>query len=285
MSSAKSDPRPGAQYARQFYEKWGFVQKAVCLYAAGVAWKGARIGVVIAGSDKIDWRGELKEESLRDLLPDWFIDGQTTLTFSSQPPARLVTAGAANSFGIVVETAGTSSEAGGLTLLWPACVNFEAIERMSELAKAGGEDALRLLGVLLGFAHSFLHLPGWALEPQNVAEAGAQAVQIDLHWYRLFVARWRDDFARSLCWNLRQLWGGQDPNVYDVFCEWNDEWFPREPLRGWEGVYEAFDHCGLTLINFGKEYTTQLKQFVESGLLPRDILAGWRELDGPSTPA
>jgi len=279
MGPVKKDPRPGAQHAREFYDKWEFVQKAVCLHAAGVGWKGARIGVLLAQSDQIDWRGELEEDALRELLRDWFIDGQTILTFSSEAPIRLVPRGTADSYDVVVETVGTSpSGEEGLTLLWPACSNFEAVEQLSELARGGNTAALRLMGQVLGYAYSSLGLPRWALEPKTAAEASAQAVQYDLHWYRLFVDGWREDFALSLCRKLRERWRGQQAGLSDVFIEWNREWFPSQQFSGWEAVYETFDRCGLTLVNFGKEYPAQLREIVELRVLPRSALASWKEL-------
>lgn len=279
MGPLKENSRQGAQHARAFYEKWEAVQKAVCLCAAGVAWKGARIGVVLTQSDQIDWRGELEEEALRELLPNWFIDGQTTLTLSSQRPIRLAPPGTLDSFEVIIETAGTPpSEESGLTLLWPACSNLGAIERMREQATAGNPLALQVLRELLGYACLSLGLPLWALEPQTASKADAQAVQYGLHWYGVFVSRWREDFEHSLCWRLRELWRGGESGLYSVFLEWNREWFPDEAFRRWQGVYESFARCGLTLVRFGQEYAAQLREFVESGLLPRSILAGWEEL-------
>ena len=279
MRTPKKDPRPGAQYARTFYEKWGTVQKAVCLYRAGIAWKGARIGVLLAGSDHIDWRGNLEEDALSELLFDWFIDGQTTLTFSSTAPVQLVRPGTPGSFEVIVETAGTPpSEESGLTLLWPACTNFGTIERMREQARAGNPLALEVLRELLGYAYSCLGLPGWALEAQSAAEADVETVRYGLHSFGLFVRQQREEFKLSLLWNLRERWRSQEPGLSDVFLEWNREWFPNDPFDAWVGLYAAFEHCSLTLVRFGKEYPVQLRQLVESDLFPRRVLAGWEEL-------
>jgi hypothetical protein len=212
---------------------------AVRLCVAGVAWKGARVGAVLVGRDEIDWRGELEEDALRELLLDWFIEGQTTLTLSSQRPIRLVAPGSADSFELVVRAAA---------------------------APASGSE------------YSSLRLPAWALQPQTAAQANAQAVQYGLHWYGLYVGQWRGEFERSLCCSLHEFWGGQEEGLYQVYLEWNREWFPHDVFRRWQGVYAAFDRCGLTLVNFGREQMTLVRQSVESGLSPPSLLAEWQEL-------
>lgn len=266
----------GAEHARPFYEEWDFAKQAVCLYAAGVAWKGARIGMLLAAADNVDWRGEVAEGALREALQEWIIDGHSSLTFSREDPIQLVPKGTSNALQIGIETDEPSAAHGGTSFLWPACANHATLKRLSELISVN-QGAKELLGFLLNEAHSSLHLPRWALDPAQAASAPAGAVTLELHWYRVFVHLWRRDLALSIGRGLRQQLAAGEERLVEVFFDWNEEWLPEESIRGWEGVYDAFDHCGLTLTNFGKEYVANLRGLVDAGVLSRSFLASWKE--------
>lgn len=277
MSSENERTLPGgAEHARAFYDEWDFARQAVRLYAAGVAWKGARIGVLLAAADDVDWRGEVEEDALREALQEWIIDGHSMLTFSREGPIQLVPKGTSNALQIRIETAGPSAAHGGTSLLWPACANHATLKRLSELIGIN-PDAEELLGFLLNEAHNSLRLPRWALDPAQAASAPAGVVTLELHWYRVFVHLWRRDLALSIGGGLRQQLAAGEARLAEVFFDWNEEWLPEESIRGWEGVYDAFDHCGLTLTNFGKEYAASLRGLVNAGVLSRDFLASWEE--------
>lgn len=266
----------GAEHARPFYEEWDFAKQAVCLYAAGVAWRGARIGIGLAGKDEIDWRGEVGEELLREGLLDWIIDGHTTLAFSREAGTRLVPKGTPNALQIHIETTEPSAAHGGTSLLWPACANHDTLLAMSKLIGVN-PDAEKFLGLLLEFAHNSLHLPRWALDPAQAAAAPAGAATFELHWYRLAVNGWRRDVAFAIQGGLREKLAAEVEGLANVFFDWNEEWFPQESMLGWEGVYDAFDHCGLPLVNFGKEYPATLRGAVDARLVSRRVVAGWEE--------
>ena len=267
----------GAEHARAFYEAWEFAKQAVCLYTAGLAWKGARIGVLLAGADDIAWRGQVEEEAFREALQDWVVDGRTTLTFSRETPIGLVAGGTPDALEIPIETAGLAGLDDGVSLLWPACSNHETLKEFSKLmAVKPGAD--KVVEFVLGDMYRSLRLPRWALEPAQARSAAPGAITLGLHWYRVSVDGWRHHLALSIAGGLRQKLAGQVPGLVEVDFDWNEDWCPEEPDRGWEGIYEAFDHCGLRLVRFGEEFPAQLRACVDSGLLPRSILAGWEKL-------
>jgi hypothetical protein len=267
----------GAEHARAFYEEWDFAKQAVCLYTAGLAWKGARIGVLLAAADDIDWRGQVEEQALRETLQDWVIDGRTTVAFSRETPIRLVARGTPDALEIPIETARPAGMDDGVSLLWPACSNHETLKELSRLigVSPGAEE---LLSFLLDDAHTSLGLPRWALDPAQAASAAAAVVTSELHWYRLSVHNWRRHLGFSIEHGLRERLAANEPQLVEVLLDWNEEWFPEGSIRGWEGVYEAFDRCGVTLVRFAEEFPPRLRAWVDSGMLARSILAGWEKL-------
>jgi len=165
----------------------------------------------------------------------------------------------------------------GVSLLWPACSNHEALKKFSKLmaVRPGAEKVVELV---LSDMYRSLQLPRWALEPAQARSAAPGAVTIGLQPYRVSVNGWRRDLALSIGGRLGERLAGQVPELAEVAFDWNEDWCPEEPDRGWEGIYEAFDRCGLRLVRFGEEFPAQLRACVDSGVLPRSMLAGWEKL-------
>jgi len=271
------DTRGGAEHAEDFYNTWDFAQRAVELYAAGVAWKGMTIYGRRQESESSEAIGEVDEDTLRGFVPGWMLSGKGELTFSIHPEAAATVAQEGDvPTSVSLLTPWQYGVDRGATLLWPACTNHEAMLSMRD--NLSNPMAQQMLKMLLGFAYNHLSLPSWALDPVQARSASSAMVTVGLHFYKLRVEQWRDAIRYELEDHLRGVFRERPNDWDDIFVSWNGEWSPSNSYEGWDGLYEAFTSCGIILERFATEYVSTLRQAVESRLFARSVLAGWERL-------
>ena len=268
------DDRGGAQHAGAFYEEWEFAKKAVELYAAAVSWKGLTVFAIPEGEENGVAIGEISEATLRDVLPQWIVTGQTEVTLnylarSSEPSERKQAT-------LTLLTPWQSGGERGATLLWPACSNHEALIEMRNRFQV--PMARELVSLMLGFAHRDLALPEWALDPVQARAANSEMVTVGLHFFRLRVDQWRDTISGDVENELRDTVSKTDNDWKHVYAAWNATWSPENRYEGWEALYEAFATRGFMLEGFASEYASTLRGAVDGGLFPRSVLTGWERL-------
>ena len=274
----KSAPR-GAEYARAFYEAFPFAQKAVCLYAAGISWKGAAIYGFAPGSREAEVILEISQEILLAVTPEWIVDGSVRVGVEDGTPPSLALPSDTETAFLIKTPPQSPFEPPGVSLLSLACGNYPAMLEMRELVARGpNPSAESMRRFLLDEAQRGLFLPEWAFDAAKTAEASKDGVILGLHMYGLTVAQHRE----GLLWSLIPALNGWLKERFGDFTHyhgvWNSEWLPRDGLRGWEGIYWAFQECGLPLARFGREFPGWLRELNQQGLISQEALHGWIEL-------
>ena len=276
---AQEKPLRGSEYARAFYDQWDFVKHAVCLYTRSIAWKGAAVWGFTPRSSEGERLVDIPEETLLEIVPAWFIDGHAEVRPTGDDPPTLQPA--STDGGLFVRTIGESfGQPDGGSLLWPACANYPAIQQMSDVRRLGpNELAETTLKFMLDDAKGSLYLPQWAYEPDQAAQANMWGVASSLEDYRLTVERHRRNLLYGIRDALKDWLGKRYPKVAQFEPFWNRESRPSDAMGGWDGVYLAFQQCGVPLTTFGEEFPAWLRQMEGAGLpVPDGALKGWADL-------
>ncbi len=269
----REDHPPGNEHARDFYNTWPFVQQAVCLYVHGMAWKGGWLQAFL-DAERSEQLVEVSQDNLLSVVSDWIIDGATMVAVrEGNPPSIAPPADGEAAFAIRTPSM-SPMEPPARSLLWPACHNHPAMKNMADQAR--NVNALQLLGFLQDSARKSLYLPTWAFNPVEASQADMDAVHYNLHMYRLMVDQRRKAFLSCLRHAIQPWLSERFPDAHHWFESWNAEWMPDDGLAGWEGVYWAFDQCGLTLRKYGQDYPAWLRQ--ETYFVRPSVLDGWRAL-------
>jgi hypothetical protein len=274
----KSAPR-GAEYARAFYEAFPFAQKAVCLYSAGISWKGAAVYGIAPGIQEAQTVLEISQETLLAVTPEWIVDGSVRVGVKDGTPPSLALPSDTETAYLVKTPPQSPFEPPGVSLLSSACGNYPAMLEMRGLmSRRPNPNAESMYRLLLDEAQRGLFLPKWTFDAGKTAEADKDGVILGLHMYGLTVAQHR----KGLLWSLRPALNGwltqRFPDLRHYVGTWNSEWLPRGGLGGWEGIYWAFRECGLPLTRFGQEFPGWLRELNQQGLISEQALLGWIEL-------
>jgi hypothetical protein len=275
----KIAPR-GAEYARAFYETFSFAQKAVCLYSAGISWKGAALYGLAPGVEDATTVLKISQETLLAITPNWIVDGSVRVDVEDGTPPSLALPSDAETGFVIATPPQSPFEPPGVSLLSLACANYPPMSEMRDLlAKRGpNPDAESMYKILLDEAQRGLFLPDWAFDADMTAEANKEEAIHGLQMYAIMVGQHR----QGLLWSLTSALNGwltqRFPDLAHYQGIWNNEWLPRDGLRGWEGIYWAFLQCGLPLTRFGQEFPRWLRDLNQEGLISREALRGWIEL-------
>ena len=248
---------------REFYEKWGFIERIVEFYAEGVSWRGCKV-VVPDEPTKIptQYSQVIGIDALKDGVRDMLVDGVGDFGLKVLDSKHVASIPMLREF---------PDEEPGRPFLWPAALDAKRLEEMVEASKSADNAAEAEEGakILAGHMCAVLGMPVWLLLPQAATADLFEVMQV-LPTFRGQVEELRNHIAYQIGEAVTLLIADALSYHGRIEVEWNENWFPIERIAEYGPVYQMFKTQGIQLSTLAENMLGQAKALLDIGVLSRD---------------